>query len=197
MKRRLTHLSTAIVALCSAPAFADLTIIEAIPTGPGQLGHRDALTVIEKPPAANYSTSEYEQLQLENSILRNEITRLQQLQAARYHVEAAKPATRSQGNTLPARGSAVVISNARLNQLVRQAKNANSITINGFTDSTGSRATNQRIAKLRAESLKAKLVRKGIPASKIHTQGVLGGYVATNNTAAGRAKNRRVVITFH
>jgi len=67
----------------------------------------------------------------------------------------------------------------------------------GHTDAIGSDAYNQRLSERRAAAVKDYLVSKGIPASKITTIGKGKSQpVATNKTAEGRQKNRRVDIEF-
>jgi OOP family OmpA-OmpF porin len=67
----------------------------------------------------------------------------------------------------------------------------------GHTDSVGTDAYNQRLSERRAAAVKDYLVSKGIPASKITTIGKGESQpVATNKTAEGRQKNRRVDIEF-
>jgi len=67
----------------------------------------------------------------------------------------------------------------------------------GHTDSIGTERYNQKLSERRAAAVKAYLVSKGIPASKITTIGKGESQpVATNKTAAGRQKNRRVDIEF-
>lgn len=67
----------------------------------------------------------------------------------------------------------------------------------GHTDSIGSDAYNQKLSERRAAAVKEYLVSKGIPASKITTIGKGESQpVATNKTAEGRQKNRRVDIEF-
>jgi|SRR5690242_1720975 len=67
----------------------------------------------------------------------------------------------------------------------------------GHTDSIGTERYNQKLSERRASAVKAYLVSKGIPASKITTIGKGETQpVATNKTAAGRQKNRRVDIEF-
>ena len=67
----------------------------------------------------------------------------------------------------------------------------------GHTDSIGTERYNQKLSERRAAAVKAYLVSKGIPASKITTIGKGKTQpVATNKTAAGRQKNRRVDIEF-
>lgn len=70
------------------------------------------------------------------------------------------------------------------------------IEIAGYTDNVGKPLVNQRLSERRAEAVKAWLVNKGIAASRITTIGWgARNPVATNRTADGRAKNRR--IEFH
>jgi len=67
----------------------------------------------------------------------------------------------------------------------------------GHTDSVGSDAYNQKLSERRAAAVKDYLVSKGIAASKITTIGKGESQpVATNKTAEGRQKNRRVDIEF-
>ncbi|HXZ49187.1 MAG TPA: OmpA family protein [Usitatibacter sp.] len=67
----------------------------------------------------------------------------------------------------------------------------------GHTDSIGTEQYNQKLSERRAAAVKAYLVSKGIPASKVTTIGKGETQpVATNKTAAGRQKNRRVDIEF-
>jgi OOP family OmpA-OmpF porin len=65
----------------------------------------------------------------------------------------------------------------------------------GHTDSIGSDAYNQKLSVRRAESIKAYLTSKGVPANRIYTEGKGEKQpVASNKTKDGRAKNRRVEI---
>ena len=65
----------------------------------------------------------------------------------------------------------------------------------GHADSIGSDEYNQRLSVRRAEAVKAYLVSKGIEANRIYTEGKGEKQpVASNATADGRAKNRRVEI---
>lgn len=67
----------------------------------------------------------------------------------------------------------------------------------GHTDSIGTDAYNQKLSERRADAVKAYLVSKGIPTAKITTIGKGESQpVATNRTAEGRQKNRRVDIEF-
>jgi OOP family OmpA-OmpF porin len=65
----------------------------------------------------------------------------------------------------------------------------------GHTDSIGSVAYNQKLSVRRAEAVKAYLVSKGIEKNRVYTEGKGKSQpIASNKTAAGRAKNRRVEI---
>ena len=70
-----------------------------------------------------------------------------------------------------------------------------SITINGYTDSTGSNAHNQELSESRAASVGAYLASQGINPNRIFTKGFGSrNPIATNTTSQGRTLNRRVVI---
>ncbi|MGH8196995.1 MAG: OmpA family protein [Steroidobacteraceae bacterium] len=63
------------------------------------------------------------------------------------------------------------------------------------TDSVGSEAHNQALSVRRAESVRQYLIDKGLSASMIVATGAGEAKpVDTNETAEGRANNRRVVI---
>lgn len=69
------------------------------------------------------------------------------------------------------------------------------IEITGHTDNVGDAAYNQRLSEQRASSVGSYLRSQGILSARIATQG-LGEYypIASNNTASGRAQNRRVEL---
>src|SRR5690606_12844628 len=67
------------------------------------------------------------------------------------------------------------------------------ISIYGYTDSVGREQYNLRLSRTRANAVKSYLVKKGIGTKRITTQGMgPADPVASNDTDAGRAKNRRV-----
>ena len=69
------------------------------------------------------------------------------------------------------------------------------VQIYGFTDNTGSMAVNQRVADGRSNAVKSYLVNSGVAFTRLTAQGVpMANYVASNDTAEGRAQNRRVEI---
>ena len=70
------------------------------------------------------------------------------------------------------------------------------LTISGYTDSTGSAALNERLSQARAKSAQNYLMSHGLKASSYDVRGFgPASPVATNSTAAGRAKNRRVELS--
>jgi OOP family OmpA-OmpF porin len=84
-----------------------------------------------------------------------------------------------------------------LDQVAQQAQGIDLETIIavGHTDSIGTVAYNQKLSERRAASVKAYLVSKGIDPNRIYTEGKGKSQpVASNKTAEGRAKNRRVEI---
>lgn len=73
-----------------------------------------------------------------------------------------------------------------------------SLKLAGHTDNTGSMALNLRLSKDRAESIKAYLVSQGVNASRIEATGYGPNQpIASNKTAEGRQKNRRVEFTLY
>ncbi len=67
------------------------------------------------------------------------------------------------------------------------------VLIQGHTDSQGAADTNRNLSQKRADAVKAYLVSKGINSSRLSTSGLGEEYpIADNNTATGRAQNRRV-----
>lgn len=67
------------------------------------------------------------------------------------------------------------------------------VLIEGFTDSTGSQATNQELSERRAMAVRNALIARGIAANRIVARGHAERYpVADNDSAAGRQQNRRV-----
>lgn len=69
------------------------------------------------------------------------------------------------------------------------------IHIYGFTDNTGSMQANERVSTSRANSVLSYLANCGVSATRLTAQGVpMADYVASNETAEGRAQNRRVEI---
>jgi OmpA-OmpF porin, OOP family len=69
------------------------------------------------------------------------------------------------------------------------------VEVGGHTDSVGEDARNQALSERRAQSVKDFLVKEGIEAGRLTTRGYGETQpVDTNDTAAGRANNRRVAF---
>ena len=69
------------------------------------------------------------------------------------------------------------------------------VQIYGFTDNTGSFEVNQRLSGERADAVLSYLANSGVSPTRLSAQGIpMADYVASNETAAGRAQNRRVEI---
>ena len=86
---------------------------------------------------------------------------------------------------------------AKLDDLVGKVKGINLevIIAVGHTDSVGTDAYNQALSMRRSEAVKAYLVSKGIEQNRVYTEGKGEKQpIASNATAEGRAKNRRVEI---
>jgi len=67
------------------------------------------------------------------------------------------------------------------------------LSISGYTDNTGNEAKNLSLSKARAAAAKAYLVKKGVSASRLTSEGYgISNPRADNSTAAGRKLNRRV-----
>jgi outer membrane protein OmpA-like peptidoglycan-associated protein len=88
---------------------------------------------------------------------------------------------------------------ARIDEVVQQLKsnpNGAYIEVEGYTDNVGPKTYNQQLGLERAESVKRYLYEEHqIPLHRINVISYGPDKpVAPNNTKAGRAKNRRVVI---
>ena len=84
-----------------------------------------------------------------------------------------------------------------LDQVADTLKNYNQtyIDVYGHTDSTGSDAYNQRLSEQRASSVASYLESRGVQSARIGTRGYGETQpIASNDTDAGRAANRRVEI---
>lgn len=70
------------------------------------------------------------------------------------------------------------------------------VSVTGHTDSTGTAGYNQRLSERRADAVAAVLITSGVPARRVQARGAGQTMpVASNDTATGRAQNRRVEIT--
>lgn len=103
------------------------------------------------------------------------------------------------GDTTFAPGQSNLRPEARshLGKLVQfvQAKPEQHVRIEGFTDASGDADSNMALSKQRAEAVRDALVAAGVDAKRISVVGRGEAQpVASNADAAGRARNRRVVV---
>ncbi|QCN95717.1 DUF4398 domain-containing protein [Azospirillum argentinense] len=105
----------------------------------------------------------------------------------------------SLGDVLFATGSARLTpgADARLSELANflQRNPERTVRIEGYTDTTGSSATNLRLSEERAMAVRDALTARGVNPSRIAAQGLGSAQpVASNSTESGRQQNRRVDI---
>ncbi|WP_157266350.1 OmpA family protein [Azohydromonas aeria] len=82
--------------------------------------------------------------------------------------------------------------------LIEAARGAELVELRGRTDAKQENPTDAAIARQRALAPQALLLQAGIPASRIRaTWQAAGDHAAPNDTAEGRAMNRRVEIVVH
>ena len=90
-----------------------------------------------------------------------------------------------------------LISNSQLDDLatILQRYDGVNLTVEGHTDSDGDDAYNQELSQKRTNTVKNYLISKGVSESRLTAIGYGESQpVATNKTAAGKAKNRRVEL---
>jgi outer membrane protein OmpA-like peptidoglycan-associated protein len=86
---------------------------------------------------------------------------------------------------------------ANINRYLDKVEGA-TITIEGHTDNTGSRATNIELGKKRANSVKRDFINNGISEARIITSSKGPDEpIASNATEEGKAKNRRSIVTIN
>ena len=84
---------------------------------------------------------------------------------------------------------------AMIGDYVKADKSIDVVVIDAYSDSYGGRWPNQKLSEKRADAIKQVFVDLGIEEGKISVEGHgEKQHVASNETEAGRAKNRRVVI---
>ena len=85
-----------------------------------------------------------------------------------------------------------------LNQLVAESQGANfaSVTVEGYTDSTGPNAYNVSLSQRRAQAVLTYLKERGLHADNYSVKGFgKANPIASNATSVGRAENRCVEVT--
>lgn len=69
------------------------------------------------------------------------------------------------------------------------------VKIGGYTDNTGDAANNVELSRARANSVRGELIALGVGADRLEAEGYGQEHpVATNETEAGRAQNRRIAM---
>lgn len=107
---------------------------------------------------------------------------------------------KGQGTINFATGSAKIAAadQARLADLAQKAKDQTGyiIEVQGYADSTGNAAMNTKLSQARAQAVIDYLVQHGVPIRHITAPGAYGETdpAASNETASGRAENRRVDV---
>lgn len=96
-------------------------------------------------------------------------------------------------------GSAIIKSESytELDEILKSSVVAEGLKVGvyGHTDNTGNADANQRLSEERASSVKNYLISKGLLPQRIESKGFGQNQpIAENNTASGKAKNRRVQI---
>ena len=147
-----------------------------------QLSQQDAATAQQQARAA----------ELRNTVLENELRELAATKSDRGIVVTLNDVLFDTGSaTLRPGGQRVV---ARLAEFLR-AYPERTLAIEGFTDSTGTAPLNQQLSERRAAAVRIALMDAGIAGSRILVQGYGEAFpVASNDTAEGRQRNRRVEI---
>lgn len=144
------------------------------------------------------SAEEYMKI-IDSSFYRNFINE-EQIQVIRYADSEFYDVTlRLKGKDVFRTDSEVLTSNAkdlldRISSLLN-VYDKSTVTVVGFTDNVGSAKYNLKLSKNRAESVLSNLVLRGIDIERLKACG-LGEKkpIASNATAEGRAKNRRVEL---
>ncbi|MCC6933940.1 MAG: OmpA family protein [Deltaproteobacteria bacterium] len=76
-------------------------------------------------------------------------------------------------------------------------KTGRTISVEGHTDNVGTTLYNEKLSINRAESVAKELEKNNVSPARLRVRGFGEGYpIATNNTDAGRSRNRRVEVIF-
>jgi len=160
--------------------------------------------------AAQQSSDYAQQLSLTQQQLQQNSAQLEQARANAQRAEAQlrkEEALRDDAGRLVISLSGVLFESggARLSPSAEQrldtivqalgAYSDRALTIDGYTDSQGSTASNQELSQRRADAVRQYLEQRGVEPRRIRSFGKgEANPVASNDTAEGRATNRRVEI---
>jgi outer membrane protein OmpA-like peptidoglycan-associated protein len=129
--------------------------------------------------------------------LRNQL--LQQLNAVLQTSETSRGLVVNMADVLFELGKYALSMDAQLKLAklsgIIQAHPGLNLSIEGYTDNTGTPAINMKLSQERADAVRQALIKEGLPAATISSKGLgQSDPIADNSTAAGRQLNRRVDI---
>ncbi len=147
-------------------------------------------------------------VQLDNERARREAAERRAAHAADALARIAAVKQDTRGMVLTLSGSVLFVTNkadllstarTKLDEvakvLTQDYTDGSKIVVEGYTDSRGSQQLNDALSQRRAESVRDYLISRGVPADRIGAVGKgPANPVADNNSAEGRADNRRVEI---
>lgn len=139
------------------------------------------------------------ELEKSESRARDAMSRLAMANTAQVKEEPRGTVITLSGAVLFASGKSALLPGAqtRLDEVATALKDQEdkNILIEGHTDSRGTDTKNQELSKGRADAVGQYLVSKGVPAARVTTAGLGASRpIADNESAEGRANNRRVEI---
>ena len=133
-----------------------------------------------------------EQAQTEQQRVQQELAALQARQTTQGLVLSPREILFKSGSAVLEPGAESAI--RRLADFLKGNPERN-VLVEGFTDSTGNAALNQRLSEQRADAVRLALINDGVEPSRIQIRGMSDAQPLTSNeSAAGRLVNRRVQI---
>ena len=134
----------------------------------------------------------FEKLVFEETPRRNTFTRKERTTILKGDITTLNEVLFQSGSATLKKGADAEL--AKLLTLLKEHPEYN-LNIYGHTDSTGDDKKNEILSQIRAESIVNFLISNGIARDRLLAQGLGETYpIASNNTVAGRLKNRRIEI---